>query len=88
MIRINGKNSEFVDVVRRLHRRVGEHRHHVGGTIAIGASQRSAAIEEMRAAFGDQAQRRERVLDDVDVDRLPGGTGRIDEADAHIEATA
>jgi hypothetical protein len=65
----------------RLDGRVREHRHHVGGAIAIGAGERSAAIEQVRATLGHEAERGQRVLDDVDVDRLPRGAGRIDEAD-------
>ena len=48
---------------------------------AIGAGQRATAIEEVRATLRDQAQRGQRILDDVDVDRLPRRAGRVDQSD-------
>ena len=65
----------------RFHRGIREHRHHVGGAIAIAAGERATAVQQVRAAPGDQAQRRQRLLDDVDVDRLPRRARRIDQAD-------
>ena len=60
---------------------IREHRVDISGAVLVAAGEVAVAIEHMRADLHLEAEGLEGLADDVEVDAVVGGAGRIDQAD-------